>query len=208
MQYEDPRTLLRIDASVRDDDSLSRRLGDEIVSRLQRDEPDLRVDRWETDPGMRHIDAAWVDASFTAAADRRPEQRDLLAGSDAAVAALAAAQIIVITTPIYNFSVPSTLRAWIDQVCRPGLTFRYGPEGPQGLLHDRPAYLAVASGGVALGGEADFATGYLRQVLGFIGILDVRLVGAEGTARDPEGALAGARERLSDWLPTGVRNVA
>lgn len=206
MQDTHPKTVLRIDASVRGDGSLSRRLGDEIMARLHREEPGLQVERRALAPG--HIDADWVDASFTPAAERSAAQRQTLAESDAAVEALSAAQIVVITTPIYNFSVPSTLRAWIDLVCRPGLTFRYGPGGPEGLLQDRPVYLAVASGGVALGSEADFATGYLRQVLGFIGIRDVRLVGAEGTARDADGALAAAHERLSDWLSPGVRHVA
>jgi FMN-dependent NADH-azoreductase len=208
MQDDNPTTLLRIDASVRRDDSLSRRLGDDIVSRLRHDAPDLRMTRWDTGSAIGHIDANWVDASFTSADRRSPAQQRRLARSDAAVAALNAADIVLITTPIYNFSVPSTLRAWIDQVCRPGLTFRYGPRGPEGLLRDRPVYLAVASGGVALGSDADFATGYLRQVLGFIGIRDVRLVGAEGTARDPHAALARARERLATWLPATARHVA
>lgn len=191
--------LLRIDASVRGDASVSRRLGDDIVARLRADDPRLRVTRWELGRDTPHIDAAWVAASFTPEADRSPAQRALLAESDAAVSALRTADVVVLTTPIYNFSVPSTLRAWIDQVCRPGLTFRYGPAGPEGLLGDRPVYVALASGGVPLGSAADFASGYLRQVFGFIGIHDLRLVGAEGTARDPDAALARARERMAAW---------
>ena len=105
------------------------------------------------------------------------------------------------TAPIYNFSIPSTLKAWIDLVCRAGLTFRYTEAGPQGLLSDRPVYLAMASGGVPFGSAADFASTYLRQVFHFIGIDDVRLVGAEGVARGSDAAVQTALAQLDAWLP-------
>jgi FMN-dependent NADH-azoreductase len=86
-------------------------------------------------------------------------------------------------------------------VCRAGLTFRYTPNGPQGLLADRPVYLVMASGGVPFGSAVDFASGYLRQVFRFIGIEDVRLVGAERVAADPAAARESALTALDQWLP-------
>jgi FMN-dependent NADH-azoreductase len=131
-----------------------------------------------------------------------------LAASDEAVAAVEAADAIVLTVPMYNFSVPSVLKAWIDHLCRAGLTFRYTENGPQGLLADRPLYLVMASGGVPFGSPMDFASGYLRQVFRFIGIEDVRLIGAERVAADAEAAKQAALTRLNEWLPEPVGRVA
>ena len=105
------------------------------------------------------------------------------------------------TTFSANFSIPSSLKAWIDHVCRAGQTFRYTENGPLGLLHDRPVYLAMASGGVPFGSDVDFASRYLQQVFRFIGIDDVRLIGAEGVARDAESAQRSALAQLQTWLP-------
>jgi FMN-dependent NADH-azoreductase len=93
------------------------------------------------------------------------------------------------------------LKAWVDHVCRAGLSFRYSAQGPQGLLQDRPVYLAMASGGVPFGSDVDFASAYLRQVFRFIGIEDLRLVGAERVAADPAAARRDALTRLEQWLP-------
>ena len=118
------------------------------------------------------------------------------------------ADAVVLTVPVYNFSVPSVLKAWIDHICRAGVTFRYTEQGPQGLLDDRPVYLVMASGGMPFGSPADFASGYLRQVLKFIGIEDVRLIGAEGVAADAEAATRAAMDTLNRWLPEPVGQVA
>jgi len=202
------RNVLRIDSSARRDVSVSRAIGDEVVRRLISRNPGLIVNRIDLADGVEHIDGDWVSASFTAAGQRDPQQRERLSGSDAAVAALREADAVVITVPIYNFSVPSTLKAWIDHVCRAGLTFRYTEDGPVGLLEDRPVYLVIASGGVPLGSAADFASGYLKQVFRFIGIEDVRLIGAERVAMDAVEARNRALASLENWLPGPVGQVA
>jgi FMN-dependent NADH-azoreductase len=194
-------TILRIDSSLRSEGSISRAIGDEIVNRLLARHPQANVERLDLGGGMTHIDAAWTEANFTPADRRTAQQRELLESSDQAVAQLNRADAVVLTSPIYNFSVPSSLRAWIDHVCRAGLTFRYTAEGPQGLLGDRPVYLAMASGGVAFGSPVDFASTYLRQVFRFIGIDDLRLVGAERTSSDAQGAQQAALQQLERWLP-------
>lgn len=202
------RKVLRIDSSARRDDSVSRALGDKVVRRLTSRNPGLIVNRIDLADGVEHIDGDWVGANFTVAGQRDLQQRKSLSRSDAAVAALREADAVVLTAPIYNFSVPSTLKAWIDHVCRAGLTFHYTENGPQGLLEDRPVYLAMASGGVPFGSAADFASGYLKQVFRFIGIEDVRLIGAERVAVNAAEARHQALATLEKWLPDPAGQVA
>ena len=109
--------------------------------------------------------------------------------------------MIVLTVPVYNFSVPAALKAWIDLVCRARMTFQYTDTGPQGLLRDRPVYLVMASGGIPFGSEADFASGYLHHIFGFIGIHDLRPVYAAQTNVDASASKTAALAMLDQWLP-------
>ncbi|NKX43315.1 FMN-dependent NADH-azoreductase [Roseicyclus persicicus] len=188
-----PRTLLRIDASARRSGSVSRDLTDRIVARFG---PDTSVVTRDLADGLPLIDEAWVTANFTPADPRTPEQRAALALSDTLVAELQAADTVVIGVPIYNFGVPAALKAWVDLVARAGVTFRYSATGPVGLLTGKRAILVVASGGTAAGSELDFATGFLRHVLGFIGITEVDIVTADRLMLDPEATLASAAAQV------------
>ena len=109
----------------------------------------------------------------------------------------------MIGLPIYNFGVPAALKAWVDLVARAGVTFRYTEAGPQGLLTAKRAIVAVASGGTEAGSEIDFATGYIRHVLGFIGITDVSFVTADRLMIDADGTMAKALEQV-DALQTAA----
>ena len=109
---------------------------------------------------------------------------------------LKSADTIVIGVPIYNFGIPARLKAWIDLVARAGVTFRYTEAGPQGLLENKRAIIATASGGVPVGSPADFATTYLKQVLAFIGITDVTIIAADQLAVDPEGSVKKAQDAV------------
>ena len=202
------RRVLRIDSSASRQGSVSRQLGDEVIRRLSAQHADLEVIGFDLANGIEHIDGHWVGANFTPVEKRSSEQRRRLDASDEAIAQLNWADAVVLTAPVYNFSVPSVLKAWIDHVCRAGLSFRYTEQGPQGLLADRPVYLAMASGGVPFGSPADFASSYLKQVLGFIGIEDVRLIGADGVAADAGAAMRKALAVLDNWLPAAVDRVA
>lgn len=204
MNSTEIQRVLRIDSSVQREASMSRAIGDEVIGRLRERWPMLHVDHQDLATGLPHIDETWVAASVTSADQRDAPAREQLAASDDAVARLVAADVVLVTAPVYNFSVPSTLKVWIDHVCRPGLTFRYTDQGPQGLLNDRPVYLAMASGGVPFGSPVDFASGYLEQVFRFIGIDDVRLIGAEGVARDAAAARQTALAQLDTWIPGSV----
>ena len=188
-------TILHIDSSARFSDSASRTLSSRIADHLGAAQIIRRDTAAEALP---QIDEAWITANFTPADLRTDAQKRALALSDTLVGELKAADTIVIGLPVYNFSVPASVKAWIDLIARAGLTFRYGENGPEGLLQGKRAIVAYASGGVPMGSPVDFASTYLRQVLGFIGITDVEFIAAEGTAMDAEGALSRATAAIAD----------
>ncbi|MGR3621928.1 FMN-dependent NADH-azoreductase [Pseudophaeobacter sp.] len=187
-------TVLHIDSSARAESSVTRGLSAEVTARLNAD----RVIRRDLATPLPLLDEAWVGANFTPADQRTDAQKALLAQSDALIAELKEADTIVIGTPIYNFSVPSTLKAWIDLVARVGVTFQYTETGPIGLLEGKRAIIAVASGGTQAGSDIDFATTYLRHVLGFIGITNVELVAADQMAMDAEASMARAKSAIAE----------
>lgn len=181
-------TILHIDSSARLTGSTSRDLSNRIVARLNGN----TVIRRDLTSPLPQIDENWVNANFTPADQRTPEQVDRLALSDQLVDELLAADTIVIGAPVYNFSVPASLKAWVDLIARAGRTFRYTEQGPKGLLEGKRAIIAVASGGTKIGSEIDFASGYLRHIMGFVGITDVEIIAADQMALNPEAALAAA----------------
>ena len=201
--------VLRIDSSSSAHGrSMTRRLGDEVIKRLNRMYPGAEVTVRDLSSGIDFLSENWVQANMTNPDERTRAQQEILADSDQLVHELDAADVIIITAPVYNFSVPAALKAWIDMVCRARLTFRYTENGPQGLLQDRPVYLVMASGGVAFGSSADFASGYLRHILGFIGIRDVRTVYAERTNTNSLASESAALEMLAQWLPLEAATAA
>lgn len=177
-------TVLHIDASARRTGSTTRDLTDRILTRLA---PSSIIRRDLSSP-LPLITEDWVNANFTPADERSGAQRETLSLSDTLVQELRDAETIVIGLPVYNFSVPAAFKAWIDQVARAGETFRYTPDGPQGLLQGKRAIVALASGGTPIGSEIDFASGYVRHILGFLGITEVDFVAAEKMAVDPDAA--------------------
>jgi FMN-dependent NADH-azoreductase len=188
--------ILRIDASARAEGSITRELNDRVLGRFAAAGP-VSVTPRDLSGGLPQIDGDWIGANFTPADDRSRAQKDRLALSDTLVAELREADVVLIGLPIYNFGVPSSLKAWIDLVARAGVTFRYTEAGPRGLLEGKRAIVSVASGGTPIGSEIDFATGYIRHVLGFIGITDVEIVKADRTAIDAEAARAAANDAVA-----------
>jgi FMN-dependent NADH-azoreductase len=193
-------TLLRIDASARMSGSVSRDLADRIIARIA---PDAEVTSRDLAAGIPLIDEAWITANFTPAEQRSDAQRATLALSDALVAELVAADTLVIGLPIYNFGPPAAFKAWVDLVARVGVTFQYSETGPKGLLEGKRAILAVASGGTEAGSDIDFATGYVRHVLGFMGITDVTVVAADRLMIDAEGTMKKALGQI-EGLPAAA----
>ncbi len=186
------QTLLRIDASARRGGSISRQLTDQIVEKLA---PDHVIARDLANP-LPHVNEAWISANFTPVTDRNDEQHKALELSDILIQEVQNADTIVIGAPIYNFGVPAGLKAWIDLVARAGVTFRYTESGPVGLLTGKRAIVVVASGGTEAGSSYDFVTGYLKHVLGFIGITDVDFITADKLAVDAESTLRNAQDQV------------
>jgi FMN-dependent NADH-azoreductase len=187
------QNTLRIDASARKTGSTTRSLTDQVIAKRPRDVLQT-LDLLDTP--VPQIDETWIGANFTPAADRTEAQNDRLALSDKLVGQLVAADTVVIGLPIYNFGVPASLKAWIDHVARAGLTFHYTAEGPRGLLKNKKAILVIASGRTQIGSDIDFATDYMKHVLGFLGIEDVTVVGADRMVVDPDAALAAATAQV------------
>lgn len=187
------QTVLHIDSSARLTGSVSRDLTAQVVERLGAKE----IIRRDLATPLPLLDEAWIGANFTPADQRSDDQKSLLALSDELIAELQAADTIVIGAPVYNFSVPSTLKAWIDLVARAGVTFRYSEAGPEGLLKGKRAIVVVTSGGTPAGSDYDYASRYLSQILGFIGITDVELVAADQQAIDAEGSINKAKSAIA-----------
>lgn len=200
MKSNKPLHILHIDASAREDGSVSRVLTADLVAALERRHGDATVTRRDLADGIPLITGEWVEANFTPAETRSAKQREILSLSDELVNELQAADVVVIGSPIYNFSVPAALKAWIDLIARARLTFRYTESGVEGLLEDKKAYLVVPSGGVPVGSPVDFATPYLRHALGFVGITDVEVVGAQGADRDNGESMDNARSRIAELV--------
>lgn len=186
-------TVLRLDAGADRPGSVTRSLADEVVERLS-GRGDIDVVHRDLTAGMPFVDGAWVGAAFAGG------DAGALATSDELVGELEAADVVVISAPIYNFGVPAALKAWIDQVSRAGRTFRYTEDGPVGLLEGKRAVLVTASGGTEIEGPADFAVPYLRFVLGFLGITEVTVVAAEQQNLRGTEAVDAARASIDDAL--------
>jgi FMN-dependent NADH-azoreductase len=183
--------LLHIDSSALGDNSVSRTLTRAVVERFQDEVPGLDLLRYDLDAEpLPHLTAA-------ALAKADPVQA---ARADQVLADFLAADVLVIGAPMYNFAVPSTLKAWIDRIAVAGATFRYTANGPEGLAGGKRAILVLSQGGIhANGGASDFQESYLRFVLGFLGITDIEVVRAQGIGYSPqhrEQAIAGALAAL------------
>jgi FMN-dependent NADH-azoreductase len=194
--------ILRVDASGRRDGSSTRILLNNLADALADRHGNVAIARRDLADAVPHVDEAWISANFTPEEDRTPAQRATLALSDALVEELKAADALLIGIPIYNFGVPAALKAWVDMIARARLTFRYGENGPVGLLTGKKAYLVVASGGVDVDSAADFATPYMRHALKFVGIEDVEVIAADRQNMRGDEALSEARARIAELVHT------
>jgi FMN-dependent NADH-azoreductase len=172
------KNLLQINSSGRFEGSITRQLSDLLVKQIRENQPELQLVQRDLATGLPFIDEQWIGANFTPNEQRSEVHKEALSFSDQLVNELQQAETIIIASPIYNFSIPAVLKAWIDLVARAQLTFRYTENGAEGLLKGKKAYVVVASGGVPIGSEMDFASSYLKQVLAFIGITEVTIVDA------------------------------
>jgi FMN-dependent NADH-azoreductase len=203
-------TLLHLDSSPLDS-SISRELTREFVKTWKAAHPAGKVIYRDVAANTpQPVNAAWIGAGFTPEAARTAGQKAILAPSEELIAELVNAEEYVFGVAMHNFSIPSALKLWIDQVVRGGRTFAYGANGAEGLLKGKKATILVASGGVYEPGTPmdsfNFVDPYLRKILGFIGVTDVTVVAASGAAQ----LMSGSVDRDTFLKPTleQVRSIA
>jgi len=173
--------VLIIESSARQQDSVSRQLTQQFISQWQAAHPadQITVRDLAINP-VPHLDSTLLGGWMKPAEQRNEIEQQALERSNQLTDELVAADVLVLAAPMYNFAIPSTLKAWFDHVLRAGVTFKYGETGPQGLLIGKRAYVLTARGGIYAGSSLDHQEPYLRQVLGFVGIHDVTFIHAEG----------------------------
>jgi FMN-dependent NADH-azoreductase len=187
-------TLLHIDSSPLAGSSISRHLSREFAQQWKQAHPNGKViERDLIALRLSAIDAEWIGAAYTPEDARTLRQEEVLSLSDMLIAELEEADEYVFGVPMHNFSIPSTLKLWIDQIVRVGKTFAYSADGPAGLLKNKKATFLVASGGVYNADTAmasfNFAEPYLRSVFGFLGVTDAMFINAGGAAAIRSGKI-------------------
>lgn len=191
--------ILQINGSARSEGANSTRIASDIVARLQAADPQASVVVRDLARNPAPVvDEAALGALFTPAEQRTPQQAARVAESDALIAEVQAADVIVIGVPMYNFTISAQLKNWIDAIARAGVTFRYTENGPEGLLKGKKVILAFARGGRYRGTAADTQAPFLHMVLGFLGMTDVRDVFAEGLNMGEDAARQGFAEAEAD----------
>ncbi|AZC16993.1 MULTISPECIES: FMN-dependent NADH-azoreductase [Pseudomonas] len=173
--------VLIIESSARQQDSVSRQLTQTFIQQWQAAYPadSITVRDLARNP-VPHLDANLLGGWMKPAEQRNAAEQDSLQRSNELTEELLAADVLVMAAPMYNFAIPSTLKAWLDHVLRAGVTFKYTQTGPQGLLTGKRAFVLTARGGIYAGSSTDHQEPYLRQVMAFIGIHDVQFIHAEG----------------------------
>jgi len=192
-------TILQINSSLFGEAGQSSRLAAEFAASLAASTGATVVVRDLAQNPVPHLTAERFTAFATPAAERRLDQQRHVAESDSLIEELRTADTVVLGLPMYNFGVPSTLKAYFDHLARAGVTFRYTAEGPVGLLGGKRVYVFATRGGRHAGTATDMQTAFVRQFLGFIGLRDVEFIYAEGLALGPEQreqALAAATARI------------
>ena len=195
--------ILRIDSSASTEAGKSRLLTTRIIDELKKLGKSLEVTVRDLNESLPQVDSSWIAANNTKVGDLADEQKKTLSLSDKLVAEIEAADTLIIGVAVYNFSIPASLKLWVDLICRAGKTFKYSDKGPEGLMTDKKAIICFASGGTPFGSDIDFASGYIRHILGFIGIKDVTFIKADKHLMDNQSV-----NRANSAIDTLVQNYA
>jgi FMN-dependent NADH-azoreductase len=184
--------VLVIESSARQQGSVSRQLTEQFIQQWQTAYPgdQVTVRDLALEP-VPHLDSSLLGGWMTPVEQQTEAEQAALLRSNRLTDELLAADVLVLAAPMYNFAIPSTLKAWLDHVLRAGVTFKYTETGPQGLLRGKRAFVLTARGGIYAGSGLDHQEPYLRQVLGFIGIHEVSFIHAEGQGMAGEVAAHG-----------------
>ena len=195
--------ILRIDSSASTETGKSRLLTTRIIDELKKLGKSPEVTVRDLNESLPQVDGSWIVANNTKVGDLADEQKKTLSLSDKLVAEIEAADTLIIGVAVYNFSIPASLKLWVDLICRAGKTFKYSDKGPEGLMTDKKAIICFASGGTPFGSDIDFASGYIRHILGFIGIKDVTFIKADKHLMDNQSV-----NRANSAIDTLVQNYA
>jgi FMN-dependent NADH-azoreductase len=189
------KTLLQIRSSIFADNGQSSQLANRFVEQWRKANPRGKIVLRDlaAEP-IPHLDAARFGAFLAKPETRTAEQAAVIGHSDALIRELKEADVVVLGLPMYNFGIPSTLKAYFDHIARAGVSFRYTEKGPVGLLTGKQVYVFAARGGLYAGTPKDTQTGYVREFLGFLGMTDVEFVYAEGLAISTESKEASLRK--------------
>ncbi len=191
--------ILQINTSSRREGSHSSKIASQIVEQLKARHPNAAVTVRDLAVQPHPVlDETALGALFTPAEQRTPEQAARVAMDDALIAEVQAHDLIVLGVPMYNFGNSVQLKTWIDAIARAGVTFRYTESGPEGLIKGKVVYVALARGGIYRGSDNDSQVPYLKNVLGFLGMTDVRFVYAEGLAMGPDAVEKGLAQAQAD----------
>ena len=192
--------LLQINASINNGNGQSSQLANQFVTAFQKRNPEAQLivrDVAAAEP-VPHLDAERFGAFITQADQRSTAQHAVVAYSDTLIAELKQADVIVLGLPMYNFGVPSQLKAYFDHIARAGVTFKYTDKGPVGLLTGRKVVVFAARGGVYAGTPMDTQTSYVRDFLRFIGMTEVEFIYAEGLALGPQSREANLAKAVAE----------
>ena len=184
-----PMKILRVDSSAKTVNSESRRLTDRIIDGLKTNGKSLDVTVRDLNECLPQVNTAWIEANNTPSDDQTDEHKKTLALSNTLVGEIEATDTLIIDVALYNFSITASLKIWIDLVCRARKTFHYVDGSPKGLMIGKKAIVCFASGGTSFGSDIDFASGYLRHILGFIGVTDLIFISADNHFMDDQSLI-------------------
>jgi FMN-dependent NADH-azoreductase len=193
-------TLLRINASINNSNGQSSQLADQFVAAFRERNPVAKIvvrDVAAAEP-VPHLDAERFGAFITKPEERSAAQDAVVAYSDTLIEELKQADVIVFGLPMYNFGVPSQLKAYFDHIARAGETFKYSDKGPVGLLTGKKVFVFAARGGLYAGTSLDTQSSYMRDFLRFLGMTDVEFVYAEGLAISPQSKQAALAKAVAE----------
>jgi FMN-dependent NADH-azoreductase len=193
-------TLLQLNASINNGKGQSSLLANQFIAAFRETHPEAKIIVRDVAAAeaVPHLDAERFGAFITKPEERSNAQHAVVAYSDALIAELQQADVIVVGLPMYNFGVPSQLKAYFDHIARAGLTYRYTDKGPEGLLAGKKVYVFAARGGLYAGTPMDTQTSYVRDFLRFLGMTDVQFVYAEGLAISPQSKEAGLARAVAE----------
>lgn len=190
--------ILKINSSIQTEKSVSRKLVNQLVSKLTNTEKNI-IER-DLAMGLPLLTQDMVTAFYTPEDQHTYDQKEQVETSDLLIKEIEDSEIIIMGIPIYNFSVPASVKAYFDLIARVGITFKYTDKGPVGLFENKKVYVVITSGGTGFMSDADFASAYIKHFLGFIGITDVNFISADQLMMNREVQIENAEKQIAELI--------